>query len=103
MNMEPATVALLGISATLLVGLTGVIVSIFATANATHRRIDDFRAETDRRFGEMDRRFGEMDRRFEEAERQMGRLRTDFRDLRGRVDHIADSLNLGRSRVRKRA
>lgn len=96
MQMDPASITLLGISATLLVGLAGVIVSIFATSNATHRRLDDFRADTDRRFEESERQIAELRIDFRS-------MRADFRDLRGRVDHVADSLNLGRSRTRKRA
>lgn len=121
MTMDPASIAMLAIATTMLVGLGGVIVSIFATSNATHRRIDDFRTDVDRRFsdvdrrlddfrmdvdrrfGEVDHRFGEIDRRLGSVERQIGDQATDFRSMRGRIDHIADSLNLGRPRSRKRA
>lgn len=71
MNMDSASIAMLAIATTMLVGLGGVIVSIFATSNATHRRIDDFRMDVDRRFSE--------------------------------VDYIADSLSLGRARIKEEA
>lgn len=128
MIMDQGSIGMLAIAATMLVGLVGVMVSIFVTSSATHRRIDDFRADIkadmDHRFNEVDRRFGEINHRFDEVDRRLGDvdqkfaaadqrfagingqladLRIDFRDMRGRLDHIADSLSLGRSRIKKRA
>lgn len=44
----------------------------------TDARLDDFRAEVDRRFDEVYRRFDEVDRRF-------GKVEGDIRELRSEV------------------
>lgn len=63
----------------------------------TDERLDDFRAETGRRFDEVDRRFDEVDRRFEGLERRMeaGFHRVDHRidDLTREVNARFDALN----------
>jgi hypothetical protein len=43
----------------------------------TDERLDDFRAEVNRRFDEVYRRFDEVDQRFDRVERDLHGLRTD--------------------------
>jgi hypothetical protein len=57
----------------------------------TDDRLDDFRAETQRRFDEVDRRFDEVDRRFDDVDKRFDkrfdRVETEIKDL-GRDLHL---------------
>ncbi len=52
----------------------------------TDARLDDFRAEVDRRFNDVDRRFDEVDRRLEKVE-------TEIKDLRGEMKSGFEAVN----------
>ncbi len=45
----------------------------------TDERLDDFRAEVNRRFDEVDRRFGAVDRRFDRIEGEVQCLRAEMK------------------------
>jgi hypothetical protein len=45
----------------------------------TDARLDDFRAEVDRRFGEVYRRFDEVDRRFDKVEGDIRELHSEMK------------------------
>jgi hypothetical protein len=60
----------------------------------TDDRLDDFRAETGRRFDEVDRRFDDVDKRFEDVDKRFvevgkrfDRVETEIKDL-GRDLHL---------------
>lgn len=55
----------------------------------TDKRLDDFRAGVNRRFGEVDRRFDEVDRRFEQVDARFDRVDARF----DRVDAKFDAMN----------
>ena len=40
----------------------------------TDERLDDFAANTDRRFDEVDRRFDEVNKRFDRVDHELGRI-----------------------------
>lgn len=62
----------------------------------TDKRLDDFAANTGRRFDVVDRRFEEVDRRFDGLERRMedgfSRVDADFRELRTEMNGRFDAL-----------
>lgn len=51
----------------------------------TDERLDDFRAETARRFDEVERRFDRLDARIDD---QFGRVDDRFGHLEGRIDGL---------------
>lgn len=55
----------------------------------TDARLDDFRAETTRRFDEVDRRFDSVDKRFESVER---RMENGFAEVNARFDALQRTL-----------
>jgi hypothetical protein len=48
----------------------------------TDERLDDFRAEVNRRFDGVDRRFDGVDRRFDAVDHRFDRVEGEIRDLR---------------------
>ncbi len=62
----------------------------------TDERLDDFRAETARRFGDVDRRFDEVDKRFDKVDKRFDRLEDRFegfaREMNARFDGLQRSL-----------
>jgi hypothetical protein len=58
----------------------------------TDERLDDFRAETARRFGDVDRRFDEVDRRFDAMDRRFDALDKRIEDRFNGIDQRFDAL-----------
>ena len=58
----------------------------------TDDRLDDFRAETQRRFAEVDRRFDEVDRRFDKVDERFDKVQAEIKDLGREMNARFDSL-----------
>ncbi len=63
----------------------------------TDDRLDDFRAETQRRFAEVDRRFDEVDRRFDKVDERFEKVDERFDKVDERFEKVqAEIKDLGR-------
>ena len=54
----------------------------------TDERLDDFRAEVNRRFDEVYRRFDEVDRQFEQVDRRFEQVDRRFEKLEGEIHQL---------------
>jgi len=80
------------------------------TMSWTDERLDDFAAETARRFDSLevrvnerfdtvDHRFDEVDRRFGEVDRRFGEVDRRFGEVNSRLDRLGDRIEAGSSRI----
>jgi tetrahydromethanopterin S-methyltransferase subunit G len=53
----------------------------------TDERLDDFRAEVNRRFNEVDRRFDQVDQRFDSVESELQRVNDRFDGMHRTMIH----------------
>jgi tetrahydromethanopterin S-methyltransferase subunit G len=61
----------------------------------TDARLDDFRAEVDRRFGEVYRRFDEVERRFDEVDRRFDKVDKRFDKVEGEIHDLRSEMKTG--------
>jgi DNA anti-recombination protein RmuC len=54
----------------------------------TDERMDDFRDEVNRRFGDVDRRFDEVDKRFDRVDKRFDKVDHEFGRLNDRFDAL---------------
>lgn len=54
----------------------------------TDERLDDFRAETARRFDEVDRRFDKVDERFDKVDARFDRMEAKFEKIDERFERL---------------
>jgi hypothetical protein len=59
----------------------------------TDDRLDDFRAETQRRFEEVDRRFDEVDRRFDKVDRRFDKVDERFDKVQAEIKDLGREMN----------
>ena len=59
----------------------------------TDERLDDFRADVDRRFNEVDRRFDKVDRRFDKVDERFDRVDKRMEEGFARLNDRLDGLH----------
>ncbi len=58
----------------------------------TDERLDDFRAETGRRFDEVDKRFDKVDARFDKVDARFDRVEAKFDKIDARFERLDERL-----------
>ena len=73
------------------------------TMSWTDERLDDFAAETARRFDSLEvrvnERFDTVDHRFDEVDRRFGEVDRRFGEVNSRLDRLGDRIEAGSSRI----
>ena len=72
--MDANTLTIISMTVPMLLGFIGVIFSVMSSSNSTKHRIDDFRSDVDRRFGEVKAEIAEVKSDLKEQKADMGIL-----------------------------
>jgi hypothetical protein len=88
--MDANTLTIIAITVPMVIGFIGVIYSVTSSSSATNHRIDDFRADVDRRFTEQN---NDMDRRFDEMGKQIAEVKSDLKEQKTEMGILSNRLN----------